>query len=579
MPKVQTKLNFPEKKKFRLAKKLETNDEKSHVILSPTKSHKFSSPTKSNEFLSPSEIAQLVNECLDSDIKQLKSVLKSPLKEVNSPVKCGPIIENVNSTCSDSMRKKCNSSSDTENVFCENKRTPVKKRLYSSDSPLKIKNDDGISPSKQKCRTETTPNSLVKKLTLDSPSSTEKHHASSRELFPAEFHEACRALHSSAPTNLPGREDMLKKMKDFFLKHLEKEKSGTLYVSGPPGTGKTACLHIAVSDPQISKGYKVVYINCTSMKSSSAVYMKIVEKLGLKISGSCEKSSLSAIEKCILSSKNMILLVLDELDELSNRKQSILYTVFEWPSMKNSRVVLVGIANALDLTDRVLPRLQARLDIQPTLMHFSPYTRQQIIDIITDRLKQARVCDILSGSALQLLAGKVAAVSGDVRRALDIARRVIELAESKSVLSAATDTGARKDSVGLEEVLTVVNDVYNTAQSLHDSNSDNFPLQQKLLICSLLLVLKHSKSKDVTVGKLHEVYKRVCEKRNLTALDLSEFLSLANLVSTRGILRVVGKNYNRLSKVTLQWDEKEISNALQDKKLLSSVLNDSSCVR
>lgn len=79
---------------------------------------------------------------------------------------------------------------------------------------------------------------------------------------------------------------------------------------------------------------------------------------------------------------------MDELDELSNRKQSILYTVFEWPSVKNSRVVLVGIANALDLTDRVLPRLQARLDIQPTLMHFSPYTRQQIIEIITDRLKQ-----------------------------------------------------------------------------------------------------------------------------------------------------------------------------------------------
>lgn len=140
MPKVQTKLNFPEKKKFRLAKKLETNDEKSRIILSPTKSNKFSSPTKSNEYLSPSEIAQLVNECVDSDKRQLRPILKSPLKEVNSPVKCGPIIKNVNTMCSDSVRKKCNSSSDTENVFCENRRTPVKKRLYLSDSPLKIKN-------------------------------------------------------------------------------------------------------------------------------------------------------------------------------------------------------------------------------------------------------------------------------------------------------------------------------------------------------------------------------------------------------------------------------------------------------
>lgn len=61
-----------------------------------------------------------------------------------------------------------------------------------------------------------------------------------------------------------------------------------------------------------------------------------------------------------------------------------------------------------------------------------------VAEILT--FEQAGVSDVLSGSALQLLAGKVAAVSGDVRRALDIARRVIELAESKSVLSPATDT-------------------------------------------------------------------------------------------------------------------------------------------
>jgi len=80
--------------------------------------------------------------------------------------------------------------------------------------------------------------------------------------------------------------------------------------------------------------------------------------------------------------------VLDEIDQLDNRKQSVLYTIFEWPSAPNSKLVMIGIANALDLTDRILPRLQARLDLRPLLLHFAPYTKLEIVNILTERLKQ-----------------------------------------------------------------------------------------------------------------------------------------------------------------------------------------------
>jgi len=80
--------------------------------------------------------------------------------------------------------------------------------------------------------------------------------------------------------------------------------------------------------------------------------------------------------------------VLDEIDQLDSRKQSVLYTIFEWPSAPNSKLVMIGIANALDLTDRILPRLQARLDLRPLLLHFAPYTKLEIVNIVTERLKQ-----------------------------------------------------------------------------------------------------------------------------------------------------------------------------------------------
>jgi Cdc6-like AAA superfamily ATPase len=51
-------------------------------------------------------------------------------------------------------------------------------------------------------------------------------------------------------------------------------------------------------------------------------------------------------------------------------------------------MLVLGVANALDLTDRILPRLQAKPKCRPKLLHFAPYTRDQITAVIVDRLAQ-----------------------------------------------------------------------------------------------------------------------------------------------------------------------------------------------
>lgn len=283
-------------------------------------------------------------------------------------------------------------------------------------------------------------------------------------------------------------------------------------------------------------------------------------------------------------------MVLDEIDQLENKNQSILYTIFEWPSKPNFKLILIGIANALDLTDRTLPRLQAKCELKPKLMHFAPYTKNQIVEIFTSRLKEAGALEVFSVCALQMLAGKVAAISGDVRRALDIGRRVVELIDSntegttlKSIENIANACLAENDSketkkVDLKEVLNVLNNVYGTIQNLTEDNEDAFPLQQKIIICSLLLMLKKAKNKDVTVGKLHEVYRRVCSKRNILAVDQSEFIGLCTLIETRGIIRISGKKEPRLNKVHLEWDDEEVSATLKDKQMMSMILQDESCL-
>lgn len=181
-----------------------------------------------------------------------------------------------------------------------------------------------------------------------------------------------------------------------------------------------------------------------------------------------------------------------------------------------------------------------------------------------------------------MLAGKVAAVSGDVRRALDIGRRVIELVEQNNITTIRElqeeenkqPPDATNKLVNLKQVLNVLNNVYGTSQTLEDDGDESFPLQQKIILCSLLLILKRAKNKDVTIGKLHEVYRKVCKRKNLTDVDQTEFVGLCSLIETRGIFRVTGKKEPRLNKINLQWNEREVEGALKDKKLISTILDD-----
>ena len=88
------------------------------------------------------------------------------------------------------------------------------------------------------------------------------------------------------------------------------------------------------------------------------------------------------------------------------------------PTSFNSRLVVLAIANTMDLPERIMMnRVSSRLGL--TRLTFSPYTHDQLREIVAARLAGLRVFD---GDAVQLVARKVASLSGDARRALDICR-------------------------------------------------------------------------------------------------------------------------------------------------------------
>ena len=82
-------------------------------------------------------------------------------------------------------------------------------------------------------------------------------------------------------------------------------------------------------------------------------------------------------------SKEPILMIVDELDQLMTRKQDVLYRIFDWP--QRSKLIVIAIANTFDLPERVMMRrVQSRLGLSRET--FAPYSFKQLEEIVRARL-------------------------------------------------------------------------------------------------------------------------------------------------------------------------------------------------
>ncbi|KAI1367148.1 P-loop containing nucleoside triphosphate hydrolase protein [Xylaria arbuscula] len=252
------------------------------------------------------------------------------------------------------------------------------------------------------------------------------------------YHHARQLFSRSAdPGQLTGRDDERQHLTKFLQRCKTSTPSGCLYVSGPPGTGKSAMVNEVTQALVDSTPVKKAYINCMSIKSSKDLYETLLEQISDPLDLP-DGDAATIVEKLLMPRKkstSVYLVVLDEIDHILTLDLESLYKVFEWSMQKTSRLVLVGIANALDLTDRFLPRLKSR-NLKPELLPFLPYSAAQIKAIITKRLKglvpEGSPLPFIHPAAIELCSRKVSSQTGDLRKAFEICRRAIDMVEMET---------------------------------------------------------------------------------------------------------------------------------------------------
>ena len=254
--------------------------------------------------------------------------------------------------------------------------------------------------------------------------------------------QALSLAHS--PGTLPCRDIERKKIVDFVEQSINAGAQclgRCLYISGVPGTGKTATVREVIRtlrkksrDGSLPR-FNHVELNGLRLQTPKHAYSAIAEELmGERLSPQVANDVLDRRFKEGRGSDGRVtVLVIDEMDLLVTRTQQLLYNLFDWPTHRAARLVILGIANTLDLPERLLPKILSRLG--SNRVSFQPYSADQLMQIVKGRLHNTGGPGLINSpfedTAVQLASRKVAAVSGDARRVLELCRRGAELAEAR----------------------------------------------------------------------------------------------------------------------------------------------------
>ncbi|KAI1319099.1 AAA ATPase [Mortierella claussenii] len=473
---------------------------------------------------------------------------------------------------------------------------------------------------------------------------------------------------TTEPHRLVGRVAERETILAFCRDHILTPKAGSLYISGQPGTGKTALLKEVMRDmeseiKESSHEIMSVTLNCMTIKDPRLVYAKLLEGLNLVADSKDKDAAVKAMESLVMENnkgkkKVMYVVILDEIDQLLTKEQDVLYKLFEWSSMEGSRLTLFGIANALDMTDRFLPRLKAR-NCEPQLLNFNPYQVAEIRAIIMDRLfsledndvgvkdkpsedkergkevaaGKPRVAPLMQRPAIELCARKVAAATGDLRKALDICRQTIEMVELEAkrkerlekqqqrgssplaeirlanlenqmaggVYSAERMAMSRRElspagsgvgaAVGLSTRLTGANGTTTlqdapkvTVEHVKKALASAFGspvvqkmkalnVHQKIVLFVLVMKIQSGKTMDCEVGKVFDHYTATCRSSNkIGAVNRGEYQDLINMLEANGLITLSKAKEERLKKIGLVPRESEVLDAIKGQDIMDTIV-------
>lgn len=240
------------------------------------------------------------------------------------------------------------------------------------------------------------------------------------------------------------------------------------------------------------------------------------------------------------------------MDFLVTGKSVVLYNILEWQAFRRSKLVVVGIANTMDLPERLEQKVRSRLGSNRLI--FSSYTSSQLESIVRQRLAKL---DAFSADAIQICCKFVAQASGDARQALTLCRRAAEVAIERLVQ-------ARKGHHSIGERNVVTAEDLQTAQKATSISAPLIRLRdcrkfECVFLIALRMEVKRSDREDAAFENVLNRFAVLCNTHSLTPVPrLRDLLLMCDELNRSGILKQIHSKSSRYPKLMLLCSPQEI---------------------
>lgn len=382
-----------------------------------------------------------------------------------------------------------------------------------------------------------------------SPNSKPRTPGRPRKLDKEKKVRRCSFGASAETSPLPGREREFDDLIAWIESHITSSSGGgCMYISGVPGTGKTATLERVIANLKADKDlpkFDLVHINALKLTEPHQTYVAIWEQLGGKrTTWKKAKSALDSRWNTSNPRRFPTVLIADELDVLCNRKQDVVYSLFDWPTWRFAKLVVVAVANAMDLPEQVLcARVSSRLGLTRTT--FEPYNFRQLKTIVERNLKDVSNFD---EEAIQLAARKVASLSGDARRVLHVCKYASSLANGQRVT--------------LSDVERAFEDILSSPVV---SAIRHLPLHQRYIMQAIISEMKRTGIDEVQSERVKSTYETLSRMDGVKVIGIDGIVKMISSLYSVGFIEMHPKSAPRYlmnTKIRLQISPDDVSYAL-----------------
>jgi len=351
---------------------------------------------------------------------------------------------------------------------------------------------------------------------------------------------------------------------------LRLERPSNLFIYGKTGSGKTLTVQTTIKQIQSIAARELIpirfiYINCKLKKVADTEYRLIAEItrfFGRSIppTGLPTDEVYNIFYKTLDSEKQIVVLVLDEIDQLVKKiGDEVIYNLTRINTeLKNAQLAIVGISNDIMFADNLDPRVKSSLSEEELV--FPSYNALQIQDILKRRSIEAVKENILEEGVIAKCAAYAAREHGDARRALELLRVAVELAERKGIIKITIkELDEAEEKIEKDRVLDII-----TTQ----------PKQFQVVLYSILLLYEQKKQQNIIfTGEIYLLYKELCSKINLRPLTQRRVSDVIAEFDLLGMInaKVISKGrYGRTREVSVVTND--VLNA-KIKSLLEGSLN------